>query len=192
MKLSMKLDYFSVPPLFRYLWSLLIWALQKRKVSLHKQMIKMMKFRLVIVPNHPPPPTSILSWLDVCSQALGRALGWSSCGPRGFKCDLMFHSVSALLRLGSLSFWSWLFTVASTTAVGQWTSVSHSSNLLASVLGCCMCFQPSFFSAGVQNTLMPTLSGTSRCLCTRHCTARCCIRDILWTEPTIRVNKSEN
>lgn len=125
-------------------------------------MIKMMNFRLVIVPNtppyhpppHPPPPsTSILSWLDVSSQALGRALGWSSCGPRGFKCDLMFHSVSALLCLGSLSFWSRLLTVASTTAVGQWTSVSHSSNLLASVLRCCVCFQPSFFSTPECRTL---------------------------------------
>lgn len=160
-------------------------------------MIKMMKFILVIVPNTPPhhrtpPPTSILSWLDVSSQALGRALGWSSCGPRGFKCDLMFHSVSALLCLGSLSFWSRLLTVASTTAVGQWTSVSHSSNLLASVLCCCVCFQPSFFNAGVQNTLMPILSGTSRCLGTRVCTACSCIWDVSWTEPTIQVNKSEN
>lgn len=134
MKLSMKPVWCSRLPLVWSLWSMLIGALQMRKASPHKQMIKMMKFRFVIA----PPPPSILSWLDVSSQALGRALSWSSCGPRGFKCDLMFHSVSALLCLGSLSFWSRLFSVASTTAVGQGTSVSHSSNLLASVLGCCV------------------------------------------------------
>lgn len=131
------------------------------------------------------------------SQALGRALGSRRRGPpESFECDLMFHSVSALLlllRLGSPSFWADSSLQASTTAVGQRTSVSHCSNLLASVLGCRVCFQPIFFFPFFQRRSAEYFEADPLWyqLLPRRCMSLY-MGLFLWTKLTLRVNKLGN